>query len=86
MWPNQYLIEARRLTSERILDADRAALAREARLYREAHRGDDHGAPRRAAARMALAAARGSVRLARFLDECAVSDGAGVQSEATPLG
>ena len=86
MWPNQYLIEAHRLTSELILDADRAALAREAKLYREAHRGDDHAGPRRAAARLALAAARGSVRLARFLDECAVGDGAGVHSGATPLG
>jgi hypothetical protein len=86
MWPNPYLVEARRLASERILDADRAALVREAKLYREAHRGDEHSAPRRAAARLALAAGRAWVRLARILDECAVGDGPGVRSGASPLG
>ena len=86
MWPNHYLIEALRLANERILDADRAALAREAKLYREAHRSDEHSAPRRAAARLALAAGRASVRLARVLDECAVGDGPSVRSGASPLG
>ncbi len=86
MWPNQYFIEARRLAAEHILDADRVVLAREARLYRQAHAGEEHNAVRRAAARLALAAGRASVRLARALDECAASEAPGVQSPTTQLG
>ncbi|MGH2465688.1 MAG: hypothetical protein ACRDGI_09540 [Candidatus Limnocylindrales bacterium] len=74
------------MTRERILDADRESLAREAKLYRAAHRGEDRAALRRAAARLALTAARAAVRLARLLDECAVREGPGVQSGASPLG
>jgi hypothetical protein len=82
MWPNYYVIEARRLASERQAEAQRAHQAVLAR------QDADPGSPnvlRRSGARIALAVGRQSLRIARVLDEC-VADGTGATSSATPLG
>jgi len=86
MWPNYYYIEARRLAAERTIDAEMAELAREAALYREAHRTTQPGAPRRFAAQVALFTGRTALRIARSLDECAGADVSGNPSSATPVG
>ena len=86
MWPNYYLLEARRLAAERTLDAELAEMAREAALYREAHRTTERRTVRRVAAQLALAVSHGSVRLARALDDCVVSEGQGGSFESTQLG
>ena len=86
MWPNYYELEARRLAVQRTRRVELAELAREAALYRETQQTSGRHVLRRGAARLALAAGRASVRLARALDECAVGDGAGIHSGATRLG
>ena len=86
MWPSYYLLEARRLAAERTLDAELAEMAREAARYREGHRTTERRTVRRVAARLALAVSHGSVRLARSLDECVVSEGQGGPFETTQLG
>jgi hypothetical protein len=85
MWPNYYLLEARRLANERTANTELEQLIHEARLYRLAHPNTEPNAARRAGARLALAASRASLRLARTLDEC-IADGAGAPTGATPLG
>jgi hypothetical protein len=82
MWPNYYVIEALRIATERQAEADRASRAVLAR------QGSEQGAPnllRRTGARAALAVGRGSIRIARILDEC-VADGAAATTGASPLG
>ena len=82
MWPNYYVIEARRLASERQAEARRthqAVLARQ---------NEEPGSPnvlRRTGARIALAVGHQSLRIARLLDEC-VADGTAATSGAGQLG
>lgn len=85
MLPYHFYLEARRLASERTIDAELAVLVREAELYRLAHPNTEPNALRRVAARLALATSRASLRLARTLDEC-VADGAGASTSATQVG
>lgn len=85
MWPNYYLFEARRVANQRTANTELEQLIEEARLYRLAHPNTEPNGLRRAGARLALAASRASLRLARTLDEC-VADGAGTPSGATPVG
>ncbi len=85
MWPNYYLIEALRLAAERTDDVEHEALLRAAVEYRRAHPSTEPNPLRRAGARIALAASRASLRLARTLDECA-AEGAAASQGAAPLG
>jgi len=85
MWPNYYLLEARRLANERTVEGEHAALIREAAEYRRAHPNTEPNMLRRAAARLALAASRVTLRLARTLDEC-VAESNGAPNGAAPLG
>jgi hypothetical protein len=85
MWPNYHLLEARRLAAERVRESEQARLAREASRYRLDHQDGEPSALRRSAARVALAASRVSLRIARTLDEC-VGDAARTSNGATPLG
>lgn len=85
MWPTYSLLEARRLANDRTIDIELAELAREALAYRQAHPNTEPNALRRTGARVALAASRASLWVARALDECA-AEGAGIHSGATPLG
>ncbi len=80
MWPNYYYLEARRLAAERSREAEAAALARAATLYRSSHEpAASSGRLRRSAARVAVAVGRQSLRLARALDGC-VADAGGAPS------
>jgi len=85
MWPNYYLLEAHRLANERTADAELAVLIQEATEYRLAHPNTEPNGLRRVGARLALAASRATLRLARTLDEC-VAEGAGAPNGAAPLG
>jgi len=85
MWPNYYLLEARRLANERSHDGELATLIQEAAEYRRAHPNTEPNVLRRAAARLALAASRATLRLARTLDECIAESGA-APNNAAPLG
>jgi hypothetical protein len=85
MWPNYYLLEARRLANERTIDAELAVLIHEAAEYRRAHPSTEPNVPRRVGARLALAASRATLRLARTLDEC-VAEANGASNGAAPLG
>ena len=86
MWPNFYYLEARRLAGERTIDVELAELAREAALYRETNRTGEVRTVRRVAARLVLAVGNGSVRLARALDDCVVSEAQGGPVESAQLG
>jgi hypothetical protein len=84
MWPNYYLLEARRLANERTNNAKLAVLIQEAAEYRRDHPNTEPNVLRRTGARLALTASRATLRLARTLDEC-VAEGTGAPTGVAPL-
>jgi len=85
MLPAYHLLEARRVAAERARESDQVRLARLANRRRLNLQGGGPNALRRGAARVAVAASRVSLRLARTLDEC-VADGDGASNGVSPLG